>query len=117
VWPLGTILAEGALGRTGGPTPRPDARARRVHDTPKWAGHEVGLDGYPDVVAWGILLVPKGIREGERRPGVVCQHGRNGLPKDVVEGDSPAYHDFAARLAERGFVTFAPHHLSRGAAG
>ena len=72
------------------------------------------LDVYPDVFAWGVLLVPKDIKEGERRPVVVCQHGRNGLPKDVIEGDSPAYHDFAARLADRGFVTFAPHNLYRG---
>ena len=72
------------------------------------------LDVFPDVFAWGVLLVPKDIKEGERRPVVVCQHGRNGLPKDVIEGDLPAYHDFAARLAERGFVTFAPHNLYRG---
>jgi hypothetical protein len=28
-----------------------------------------------------------------------------------VTGDHPAYHDFAAKLAERGFVTFAPQNL------
>jgi hypothetical protein len=69
---------------------------------------------YPDVFAWGVLLVPKDIKEGERRPVVVCQHGRNGVPKDAIEGDSPAYHDFAARLAERGFIAFAPHNPYRG---
>jgi hypothetical protein len=114
VEPFRKILAEDVLGRFDEPMLPPNPRTRRVYDTPKWAGYEVVLDVYPDVVAWGILLVPKGIREGERRPVVVCQHGRNGLPKDVVEGDSPAYHDFAARLAERGFVTFAPHNLYRG---
>src|SRR5262249_54883031 len=114
VEPLRKILAEDVLGRIDEPMLTPDPRSRRVYDTPKWTGYEVVLDVYPDVVAWGILLVPKGIREGERRPVVVCQHGRNGLPKDVVEGNSPAYHDFAARLAERGFVTFAPHNLYRG---
>ena len=45
---------------------------------------------------------------------VVCQHGRNGVPADVIEGDKPAYHDFAAKLAERGFITFAPHNPYRG---
>ena len=45
---------------------------------------------------------------------VVCQHGRNGLPRDTIEGDHPAYHDFAARLADRGFIVFAPHNPYRG---
>ena len=64
--------------------------------------------------AWGVLLVPKDIRPGERRPVVVCQHGRQGLPYDTITGDREAYHDFAARLAERGFVVFAPHNPYRG---
>jgi hypothetical protein len=58
--------------------------------------------------------VPKGLKPGERRPVVVCQHGRNGLPRMLVDGRETAYNQFAARLAERGFVTFAPHNLYRG---
>jgi hypothetical protein len=42
---------------------------------------------------------------------VVCQHGLEGRPQHVVEGDLAAYHDFAAKLAERGFITFAPQNL------
>ena len=38
---------------------------------------------------------------------VVCQHGRSGRPWDTVEGDNP-YYQFAAKLADRGFVVFAP---------
>jgi hypothetical protein len=45
---------------------------------------------------------------------VVCQHGRGSLTKDTVEGDDAYYHNFAARLADRGFVVFAPHNLYRG---
>jgi dienelactone hydrolase len=89
-------------------------RSRKVYDRPGWTGHEVVLDVLPDVFAWGVLLMPTDIKPGERRPVVVCQHGRNGLPRDVIEGDHPAYHDFAARLAERGFVVFAPHNPYRG---
>jgi hypothetical protein len=92
----------------------PNARMRKVYDREKWTGYEVLLDVFPDLFAWGILLVPKGIAPGERRPVVVCQHGRNGLPKEVVEGDDHYYHAFAARLADEGFVTFAPHNLYRG---
>jgi hypothetical protein len=60
--------------------------------------------------AYGILLVPKDIKSGERRPVVVCQHGLEGRPRDVADAkiDSPYYHRFAARLAEEGFVTYAP---------
>jgi len=80
-----------------------------VYDEPKFRGYEVALDVWPEVFAYGILLVPKNI-ENERRPVVVCQHGLEGRPTDVADPkiDSPFYHRFAVRLAEEGFVTFAP---------
>ena len=83
-------------------------RSRKAYDTPAWTGYEVVLDVFPDVFAYGILLVPRDLQPGERRPVVVCQHGLEGRPQDVVTGDAAAYHDFAAKLAERGFITFAP---------
>ena len=89
-------------------------RSRQIYDRPKWTGYDVVLDVFPDVFAWGVLLLPKDLKPGERRPVVVCQHGRNGLPRDTIEGDMPAYHDFAARLADRGFIVFAPHNPYRG---
>jgi cephalosporin-C deacetylase-like acetyl esterase len=89
----------------------PNVRSRKAYDTGKWTGYEVVMDVLPDVIAYGILLLPKDLREGEKRPVVVCQHGLEGRPQDVVAGDSKAYHAFAARLAERGFITFAPQNL------
>ncbi len=83
-------------------------RSRNTHDQPKWTGHEVVLDVYPDLFAFGVLLVPKNIKPGERRPVVVCQHGLEGRPRDVIEGNHRAYHDFAAKLCEKGYVVFAP---------
>lgn len=79
------------------------------------------LDVYPDVFAWGILLVPKDLKPGERRPVVVCQHGLEGLPADVINQDPASdafhfYHGYAARLADEGFVVFAPHNPYRGEA-
>jgi dienelactone hydrolase len=88
-----------------------NARSRKSYDEEKWTGYEVALDVFPDVIAYGILCVPKDIKPGERRPVVVCQHGLEGRPQDVVTGDHGAYHDFASKLAERGFVTFAPQNL------
>ena len=71
------------------------------------------MDVFPDVIAYGILLLPKGIKEGEKRPVVVCQHGLEGRPQDVADPkvESPYYHQFAVRLAEQGFITFAPQNL------
>ena len=89
----------------------PDARSRPIYDAPDWTGHEVVLDVYPDVIAYGILLLPKDLVPGERRPVVVCQHGLEGRPQETIRGDHRAYHDFTAKLAERGFITFAPQNL------
>lgn len=86
-------------------------RSRKAYDTPTWTGYEVVLDVFPDVIAYGVLLVPKSIPAGEKRPVVVCQHGLEGRPQDIIAGDHTAYHDFAAKLAERGFITFAPQNL------
>jgi len=102
------------LGEFSDPLLPPNPRSRRVYDRPKWTGYDVVLDVFPDVLAWGVLLLPKDLAPGERRPVVVCQHGRGVLPKDTIEGDAAAYHDFAARLADRGFIVFAPHNPYRG---
>jgi dienelactone hydrolase len=85
-----------------------NARSRKSWDNEKWTGHEVVLDVFPDVFAYGVLLLPKDLKPGEKRPVVVCQHGLEGRPTDVFLGDNPAYHDFAAKLCERGFITFSP---------
>lgn len=86
-------------------------RTRKVFDQPKWTGYEVVLDVFPDVFAFGILLLPKDLKSNELRPVVVCQHGLEGRPRDVIENDHRAYHDYAAKLAERGFITFAPQNI------
>ena len=109
-----SYLWEEVLGKFDEPLLPPNARTRKTYDNERWAGYDVVLDVWPEVIAWGVLLVPKDLREGERRPVVVCQHGRQGLPGELIEDDKPAYNNFAARLADRGFVVFAPHNLYRG---
>jgi len=89
-------------------------RTRKVAETERWAAWDVVLDVWPDLFAWGVLVVPKGIAAGERRPVVVLQHGRNGVPRDTIDRRSSAYNDFGAVLADRGFFVFAPHNLYRG---
>lgn len=102
---------ENILGKLDDPLPALNPRARLVYDQPTWTGYEVVLDVGNEGFAWGVLLLPKGMKPGERRPVVVCQHGRHGIPSDTIEGDKPAYRNFAARLAESGFIVLAPHNL------
>lgn len=104
---------EEGMGKFEEPMLPPNPRTRVVEETDEWIAYDVVLDVFPELFAWGVLVVPKDIEPGERRPVVVCQHGRNGLPESTLEAGGP-YYEFAARLAERGFVTFAPHNLYRG---
>jgi len=103
-------------GKFDAPLLPPNPRSRQVYDEPKYRGYEVMLDVWPDVYAYGILLVPKGMKDGERRPVVVCQHGLEGRPQDVADPkiDHKAYNQYGCRLAERGFVVFAPQNLYIG---
>jgi dienelactone hydrolase len=108
------------IGKLPVPAMPVNPRARLLHDNAKLSSYEVMLDVWPDVFAWGILIIPKDIKPGEKRPVVVCQHGLEGLPADVVNTDPnssefPYYQGFATRLAERGYVTFSPHNPYRGA--
>jgi hypothetical protein len=101
---------EEVIGRLPDPNVPANPQTRLIFDEPKYRGYEVMLDVWPGVFAYGILLVPKDIQPGERRPVVVCQHGLEGRVREVADPkvDSGYYHRFAARLAEEGFVTFAP---------
>jgi len=94
----------------------PNVRTRKVYDEEKWTGYEVVLDVFPDVIAYGVLCVPKDLKldGSERRPVVVCQHGLEGRPRDTIQTDLDGfkyYSAFSAKLAERGFITFAPQNL------
>jgi dienelactone hydrolase len=103
-----TIFRKDVIGEFEVPLLPFNARSRKSWDTENWTGHEVVLDVFPDVSAYGVLLIPKDLKPGEKRPVVVCQHGLEGRPTDVFLGDNPAYHNFAAKLCEQGFITFAP---------
>ncbi len=97
------------IGKLPAPTLPARPRTCLAYDEPKWKGYEVMLDVYPDVFASGVLLVPKDLKPGERRPVVVCQHGLEGHPDDVVNPrKKTVYNSFGAHLADRGYVVYAP---------
>lgn len=106
----------------------PNPRSRKVIDEPTHVGYEVVLDLYasrdwseanPGVIAGGILLLPKDLKEGEQRPVVVCQHGLEGVPMDTITMDESqraflAYKGFATQLVKRGFIVYAPQNPYKG---
>lgn len=84
-------------------------RSELVLTAEKYKAYRVMLDVVEGVELYGILLVPGGV--AGRAPAVICQHGLSGTPEMVVglgQREDTAYHEFGRRLAERGYVVFAP---------
>lgn len=100
------------IGNFSLPRVDPNPRSRKIIDTEQITGYEVVLDVFPGLFAYGILQIPKDIGPGESRPAVVCQHGLEGRPQHVIGPEQAQYYEaFATKLAQRGFITFAPQHL------
>jgi dienelactone hydrolase len=120
------LVHDEMIGRLPLPTAVLNPRARKVIDEPTHVGYEVVLDVYPDgtdefdcVFAGGILLLPKDLKKGERRPVVVCQHGLEGIPMDTITTDKSvrawsAYKGFSAQLVKQGYIVYAPQNPYRG---
>jgi len=108
--PYRTAFHEEAIGKLPEPTMPLNPRTRQIYNEPKWTGHEVVLDVYDDVFAYGIILLPKDMKPGEKRPVVVCQHGLEGRPTEVCNPKERTkyYNSYAAQLADRGYIVFAP---------
>jgi cephalosporin-C deacetylase-like acetyl esterase len=108
--PFREQLDEEVIGKLPKPTEAMNPRTRLLYDEPKYRAYEVMLDIYPDVYAYGILALPKDLKPGEKRPVVVCQHGLEGRPTDVIcpNKNSQYYHSFGSRLAELGYIVYAP---------
>jgi hypothetical protein len=112
IQPFRQFFADEIIGRFDIEPLSPNVRSRKIAETDKWSRYEVVMDVFPDVIAYGLLTLPNGIATGERRPVVVCQHGLEGRPQDTI--GEPGYHfykAFSTKLAEQGFITFAPQNL------
>jgi len=111
-------LWEEVLGKLPAPSQPLAAQTRKIYDEVSWTGYEVLIPLWPDVFAYGILLLPKALRQGERRPVVVCQHGSEGRPQDLIQPDSVSaegyYRRYAAHLADHGFIVYCPQNLYIG---
>ncbi len=115
--PYRRYLWEEIFGKLSQPFEDRPIQTRRIYQEPNWTGYEVLIPLWGDVFAYGILLLPNAIEPNERRPVVVCQHGLEEKPEDIIRGDSEGEHynhDFAAELADHGFVVYCPQNPYRG---
>ena len=112
-------LWDDVIGRLRASTVPLNARTAQAYNGPGWTGYDVMYDVAPEVFGYGVLLVPKDIRPGERRPVVVAQHGLDGRPQFLfgqkeTDRENNAYTPFhfyqniGARLAALGFVVYMP---------
>jgi len=112
VEPYRDLFANEVIGRFDEKLLPANPRTRKTEETDKWVRYEVVLDVFPDVIAYGLLTLPKDLKDGEKRPVVVCQHGLEGRPQSVIgKTGYGSYKAFATKLAEQGFITFAPQNL------
>jgi dienelactone hydrolase len=110
--PFRKMFANDVIGRFDRKPLPPNVRSRKTDENDKWTRYEVVLDVFPDVIAYGLLTLPKDIKDGEKRPVVVCQHGLEGRPQDTIGKSGYHYYKaFNTELAERGFITFSPQNL------
>jgi hypothetical protein len=107
-------FADEVIGRFSDSLLPTNPKSRLWKSTDRWSGWELEVDVFDNVVAGGILLVPNDVTASAPRPTVVCVHGLEGKPLDTVENDHRAYHDFATKLCEQGFVVFCPQQLYLG---
>lgn len=105
---------EEILGRFDDPMLPANPHTRKIYDNERWTGYEVQLDVYPQLQAAGVLLIPKDLKAGEQRPVVVAQHGRDGYPQRLLDERFTAYNQTALKLADRGFIVYAPYNPYRG---
>lgn len=74
---------------------------------------EVTYDIFEGVTGHGVLLLPKDIPPGERRPVVVAQHGLEGRPQDLFNQppNSQAfryYQNIANTFLDLGYIVYLP---------
>ncbi|HUQ93013.1 MAG TPA: hypothetical protein VM120_15135 [Bryobacteraceae bacterium] len=100
------------IGKLPDPSESLQPETKRSGENDRWTQMEVKLPVWPGVFAAGVLLVPKDLKAREKRPVVVAQHGLEGRPEFLIapkdDVNKRIYAEFAARLADRGFIVFVP---------
>jgi dienelactone hydrolase len=74
----------------------------------------IAYDSVPGTTVTAYVLVPKGLKKGERRPGVLALHGHHQQGKETVAGLRPntdrsqPADDYGLGALRAGFVTLCP---------
>jgi dienelactone hydrolase len=108
---LQDVVHEELIGRLRLKPIPPRPRTRQVIENESYRAYEVVLEVAPDLIAAGILLLPRDLMAGEKRPVVVCQHGLERTSRDTISREPRAYRSyksFADVLCRRGFIVYAP---------
>ena len=58
------IFRNDVIGHFQQPLQPANARSRKAYESDTWTGYEVVLDVFPDLFAYGILLLPKDLQAG-----------------------------------------------------
>jgi cephalosporin-C deacetylase-like acetyl esterase len=105
-------FAKDIIGRFDDLLVEPKPRTRLYKEELSHTIYEVELDVFDGVIVYGLILIPKGLTVGEKRPVVVCQHGLERSPSITLRGsEGQGYNGMSTVLCERGYVTFAPQNL------
>jgi cephalosporin-C deacetylase-like acetyl esterase len=110
-------LWEDVLGKLPEPAETQPAQSRINATETRWTEYEIFLPLWEQVFAYGVLLLPHGMGAEERRPVVVCQHGLEETPQDLIRAGADTEgmtHNLAAQLVSEGFVVFCPQTPTRG---
>jgi hypothetical protein len=86
-------------------------RTRFFKDCETYTIYEVELDVFEGVTAFGFLLIPKTLKDGQKLPAVVGQHGLEVDAKGhIIEFDPKKnmQHAMITKLCNGNYVTFAP---------
>ncbi|MDR1583287.1 MAG: acetylxylan esterase [Prevotellaceae bacterium] len=86
-------------------------RTRFFSDCETYTIYEVELDVYEGLTAFGFLLIPKTLKDGQKLPAIVGQHGLEVDAKQhIIEFDPKGdmQHAMDTKLCNGGYVTFAP---------
>ncbi|MBI5087108.1 MAG: prolyl oligopeptidase family serine peptidase, partial [Acidobacteria bacterium] len=112
------VFLKEVIGVLPGPPAAPAVRSRKAMQSARWQAWEVEFDVREGVFGQGFLLLPGDQKPGERRPLVVVQHGLNGRPQMLIDASEPrdkeVYRNFAAQLADFGYVVYVPQNPYTG---
>jgi cephalosporin-C deacetylase-like acetyl esterase len=84
-------------------------RVRLVNESETYKVYQVELDVFEGLSAYGLMLVPNSLKEGERLPVILCQHGlerfcSSHVREYALETDGP----YTSQICEHGYIAFAP---------